>query len=115
LQVTASATGPISNAINFPVSFKSSGKLGDLDVSLGQTIAAGQVVPKLDTADLQAAVDQAQATLSQQQAAAAKIANGATAQTLDAAQTTVDNAQKTLDATGTSATTTMAAAPVSIP
>ncbi len=42
LQVTVSATGPISNAINFPVSFKSSGKLGELDGSLGQTIAAGE-------------------------------------------------------------------------
>src|ERR1700682_5088205 len=51
LKVTVSATGPISNAINFPLSFKSSGKLSELDVSLGQTITAGQVVAKLDTTD----------------------------------------------------------------
>src|ERR1041384_3161844 len=43
LQVTISATGPISNAVNFPLSFKSSGKLAELDVVLGQTVAAGQV------------------------------------------------------------------------
>src|ERR1700730_8623634 len=38
LQVTVSATGPITNPATMPLSFKSSGKLSELDVSLGQGV-----------------------------------------------------------------------------
>ena len=113
LQVTVSATGPVTNPSSVPLSFKSSGKLSEVDVSIGQHITAGQALARLDTTDLQAAVDQAQATLQQQQANLAKIAAGATPEQavvaqaqIDAAQTTLDSAQKSLQAgQGSSATT----------
>src|ERR1700736_4703453 len=43
LQVTVSATGPITNPSTIPLSFKSSGKLAQLAVGLGQQVVAGQV------------------------------------------------------------------------
>src|ERR687886_2681946 len=78
VQVTVSATGPITTPASVPLSFKSAGKLAEIDVSVGQHVTAGQVLARQDTTDLQAAVDQAQATLAQQQANLAKLAAGAT-------------------------------------
>ena len=60
--VAVSATGPITLPASVPLSFKTSGKLSEIDVSVGQTVTAGQVLAREDTTDLQAAVDQAQAT-----------------------------------------------------
>src|SRR5207244_12745002 len=80
VQVTVSATGPITTPASVPLSFKSSGKLNELDVAVGQTVTAGQVLAKEDATDLQAAVDQAQATLAQQEASLAKVQAGATPQ-----------------------------------
>src|SRR5207237_1289460 len=105
VQVSVSATGPVVAPSSVPLSFKSAGKLSELDVGVGQMVTAGEVLAKEDTSDLQAAVDQAQATLAQQQANLAKIAAGATPEAVvaaqaqvDAAQITLDNAQKSLDA-----------------
>src|SRR6266851_5227832 len=97
LQVTVSATGPITNPASVPLSFASAGKLSEIDVSVGQTVAAGQVLARIDTAALQIAVDQAQATLAQQQASAAKIAAGATPEQAALTQAQIDAAQTTLD------------------
>ena len=117
VQVTVSATGPIVAPTSIPLSFKSSGKLSEVDVSVGQTVTAGQVLAKVDTTDLQAAVDQAQATLAQQQANLAKLQAGATPEAIaaaqaqvDAAQVTLDNAQKSLAAAQTSANATVESA-----
>jgi multidrug efflux pump subunit AcrA (membrane-fusion protein) len=106
VQTTVSATGPITAPATIPLSFKTAGKLTEIDVSVGQTVTAGQVLAKEDTSDLQAAVDQAQATLNQQQANLAKLQAGATPEAVaaaqaqvDAAQTGLNNAQKSLDAT----------------
>src|SRR5262249_49389354 len=43
LQVAVSATGPVTNPQSVPLSFKSSGKLSEVDVSVGQQVTAGQV------------------------------------------------------------------------
>src|SRR5215471_10929496 len=58
LQVTVSATGPVTSPASVPLSFPSSGKLSELDVSVGQQVKAGQVLAKQDPTDLQSAVDQ---------------------------------------------------------
>src|SRR6266852_8885879 len=47
VQVTVSATGPITNPASVPLSFAGSGKLSEIDVSLGQTVATGQVLAKI--------------------------------------------------------------------
>ena len=117
VQVTVAATGPITNPASVPFSFASSGKLSEIDVSVGQTVAAGQVLAKIDTTALQIQVDQAQATLAQQQGAAAKVAAAATPEQaavtqaqIDAAQTTLDAGAKSLQASqATSATTIVTA------
>ena len=82
VQATVSATGPITTLSSVPLTFKTSGQLAEIDVGVGQTITAGQVLAREDTTDLQAAVDQAQANLQQQQANLAKIAAGATPEAL---------------------------------
>src|SRR5437588_2567122 len=116
LQVTVSATGPVTNPQSIPLSFKSSGKLAEVDVAVGQQVTAGQVLGKLDTTDLQAAVDQAQATLNQQQANLAKLQAGATPEQVAlaqaqvaAAQTSLDSAQKSLQATQTNSSASVSA------
>jgi multidrug efflux pump subunit AcrA (membrane-fusion protein) len=55
-----------------PLSFPNSGKLSEVDVTVGQAIAAGQVLAKLDTTAVEIAVDQAQSTLTQLQGMAAR-------------------------------------------
>src|SRR5712691_4936977 len=45
------------------MSFKSSGKIAEIYVSVGQQVTAGQPLAKLDTTDLEGALAQAQANL----------------------------------------------------
>src|SRR5438876_3161445 len=117
LQVTVAATGPITNPASVPLSFKSSGKLAEVDVAVGQQVAAGQTLARLDTTDLKIALDQANATLAQQQANLATVSAGATPQQIalaqaqvDTAQTTLDNAQKSLQSAQSGAATTLGSA-----
>ena len=56
LQVSVSATGPISNPTSIPLTFKSSGRLVELNVAVGDRVQAGQALARLDTNDLQAQV-----------------------------------------------------------
>ena len=56
LQVTVAATGPVTNASSIPLTFKSTGKLAEVDVTVGQQVKAGDVLAKLDTSDLQTAL-----------------------------------------------------------
>lgn len=93
---TVTATGPISAATSVPLSFKESGKLTSIKVSVGEQVTQGQVLTTLDTTDLQVALDQAKATLAQQQANLAKVQAGSTSTAVAAAQTTVDNAKQTV-------------------
>src|SRR3954453_10945831 len=79
------ATGPISSPSSLPLTFKSSGKLLELLIKVGDRVAAGQVLARLDTTDLEAQVAQAQATLAQNQANYDKLAAGATAEAVGAA------------------------------
>ncbi|MBV9547191.1 MAG: biotin/lipoyl-binding protein, partial [Chloroflexi bacterium] len=113
LQVTVSATGPITSPSNVPLSFKSSGILTELDVSVGQPVKAGQVLAREDTSDLEAQLAQAQSTFASQQANQAKVEAGVTPEQVAAAraqvnsaQTTVDSSQRSLDAVAANANST---------
>jgi HlyD family secretion protein len=115
LQVAVNATGPITNPLAVPLSFKNSGTLSEIDVSVGQAVKAGQVLAREDTSDLQNQVDQAQANLAAQQANEAKVMAGATPEQIaasqaqvNAAQTTLDGSQKSLQSTQAIATATVA-------
>src|SRR5262245_59562317 len=54
------ATGPISAPSTLPLNFKNSGKLAEVDVSVGDRVQPGDVLARLDTSDLQAQLAQAQ-------------------------------------------------------
>src|SRR4051794_1653543 len=68
IRSTISATGPITNPASLPLTFKSSGKLIDLRVQVGDRVTAGQVLAQLDASDLEANLAQAQSQLIQAQA-----------------------------------------------
>ena len=62
LQLTVSATGPITNR-QCATQLPKHGKLSEVLVSVGQTVTAGQVLARQDTTDLRIALGQAQASL----------------------------------------------------
>ena len=59
LALTVSGTGPVQAGI-YNLNFAISGQIAEIDVTLGQQVAAGQVLARLDTTALQAAVNLAQ-------------------------------------------------------
>ena len=107
---TVTATGPVAAAQTLPLSFKSSGKLADLKVSVGQTVKKGDVLAQIDPTDLQAALDQAKANLQQAEAAFAKAQQGATPEQIEAAQVALKNAQQAAADAASSAAATQASA-----
>src|ERR687886_754501 len=86
LITVVSGTGPITTAASLPLTFKSSGRLAELDVQVGDQVTTGQVLARLDTADLEAQVAQAKSNLSQQLANQAKVVQGPTAEQIGVAQ-----------------------------
>src|SRR5436305_972988 len=65
LVAAVSATGPVTSPTSLALTFKANGRLAELDVAVGDKVVAGQVLAKLDAADLQAQLAQAQAQLAQ--------------------------------------------------
>ncbi len=102
--LSVSATGPLQSSV-YNLVFTGTGKIAEIDVTLGQTVAEGQVLAKLDKTSLQDAVDQAQAgvlaaqtSLSNAQANLNKTQAQSNAST-QSAQTTLNNAQASLSTT----------------
>jgi HlyD family secretion protein len=95
--VTVTATGPVSAVNVLPLTFKESGRLGDLKASVGDKVTKGQVLADLDTTDLKNTLDQAKANLLVQQSALAKLQAGPTAAQKDVAQASVDSARSSAD------------------
>ncbi|HEY8744115.1 MAG TPA: biotin/lipoyl-binding protein, partial [Chloroflexota bacterium] len=96
IAVGVNATGPVSTAASIPLTFKNSGLLTKVLVKPGDTVQAGQVLAQEDTADLQHALDQANAQLAQQQAALQKLLAGPTPQQLAVSQQAINTAQSNL-------------------
>ncbi len=71
LTVSASATGPVQSNV-YNATFGTTGKVAEIDVTVGQTVKVGQKLAKLDTKLLQDAVDQANANSASDQVATAK-------------------------------------------
>jgi RND family efflux transporter MFP subunit len=61
--LTASGTGTLAPANTASFGFGTSGKITELDVKIGDTVEAGQVIGQLDNAEAQAAYKQAKRTL----------------------------------------------------
>jgi HlyD family secretion protein len=91
--VSVTATGPIAAVSTIPLTFKTSGKLAELKVSVGDHVKQGQVLATLDTTDLKTALGQTQANLDQAEANLAKVQAGPTTAQQDVAKASVDNAR----------------------
>jgi HlyD family secretion protein len=104
--LTVSATGPLQSAV-YNLVFTGTGKIAEIDVTVGQTVVKGQVLAKLDKTSLQDALNAAQAAvLSAQTAVNNAQANldKALAQSnanMQAAQDALNNAQASLATTQT--------------
>ncbi len=60
---TIAATGPVAAARAVPLNFKNSGRVAEINVKVGDTAEAGQILARLDPTDFQAQLRQAQANL----------------------------------------------------
>ncbi len=81
------------------LSFKTGGRLAESLVTIGQRVAPGQPLARLDTTDLQLAQVQAKANVTAAQAKYDLTVAGAAPQDVAVAQQSVDNAKKALDET----------------
>src|SRR5438034_5905558 len=104
--VSVTATGPVAAVSSVPLTFKTSGKLAELKVAVGDRVQPGQVLAVLDTTDLKTALAQAQATLDQADANLAKVQAGPTTAQKDVAQASLDNAKRSAANAQTSVATT---------
>jgi HlyD family secretion protein len=89
-------TGPIAASQAVPLNFKNSGKVAEIDVTVGDKVKAGQVLAKLDDSDLKAQLSQATANLANAQANLNKLRQGPTPTDVAAAQAAVDAAARAL-------------------
>ncbi|HLZ80588.1 MAG TPA: efflux RND transporter periplasmic adaptor subunit [Ktedonobacteraceae bacterium] len=102
--LSVSATGPLQSSV-YNLVFTGTGKIAEIDVSVGQTVMENQVLAKLDKTSLQDAIDQAQAgvlnaqtSLSNAQANLNKTQAQSQA-SIQAGQTALNNAQASLTTT----------------
>jgi len=102
--LSVSATGPLQSSV-YNLVFTGTGKIAEIDVSVGQTVMENQVLAKLDKTSLQDAIDQAQAgvlnaqtSLSSAQANLNKTQAQSQA-SVQSGQTTLNNAQASLTTT----------------
>src|SRR2546426_9086144 len=86
---SVAVSGSVAAMNQTKMTFKSTGKISDIYVSVGQQVTAGQPLAKLDTTDLEAALAQAQANL-----VTAQNNYGRTASTSGDAQRSLDQARQ---------------------
>jgi macrolide-specific efflux system membrane fusion protein len=77
---SVSAAGTVQTARDLSVNFQTSGRVTDVAVTAGQTVAKGQILGRLDPTDAKAAVSQAEASLASARANLAQAESGETAQ-----------------------------------
>lgn len=105
---TVAVSGAVNPAAQVRLNFKSSGRLADVMVKVGDQVAASQALARLDTSDTEIALRQAQANLLSAQARYDQTLAGATAEDIAIAKQTVDNATRMLEETRRSTTNDLA-------
>ena len=105
---SVSMSGNLVSAAESDLDFGASGKVTAVDVSVGQSVTAGETLATLDTTTLQATLAQAQATLASAQARLSLDQQGATASSLESAHAQVSAAQVSLQNAQTSYNDTVA-------
>ena len=89
---TVRLSGSVRSAAQYRLGFKLPGRLAERAVAPGDRVEAGQLLARLESADLQAAVVAAQARYDQ-------VLAGATPEDVASARLAVDTAQRTMDTT----------------
>ena len=93
-----SVSGTVLPAKWASVTFQGSGRIEELSVDVGETVVAGQLLARLDAAELRAAVSQAEASLSVAQATVAQVRTEARPEEIAAAKSAVAAATANLAA-----------------
>jgi len=88
------ATGTVNFPHSIPLTFKQAGQIVALNVKVGDSVKAGQVLAKTDDSSLQLTVTQQQAAVTSAQAKLQTLKESFNSQTLAAAQSTVAQAQQ---------------------
>lgn len=102
--LTVNSTGPLQSG-TYNLVFSGTGKIAEIDVTVGQTVKQGQVLAKLDKTSLQDAINTAQAQVLSAQAilngdeSSYSKTLGQSQASVNAAQTALTNAQNNLSTT----------------
>jgi HlyD family secretion protein len=96
LVATVNSTGTVQAVNSARLAFRGGGTLGEVFVKVGDTVAAGQPLARLDTKDLEIALRQQQANLSSAQARLAQTLAGASESDIQAAVASLASAQTQL-------------------
>lgn len=88
-----SATGTVAPAKKIELSFKTTGKIKNILVEVGDEVKTGQYLVRLDVGDLYIQVQRSRASLDLSKAKLAQLLAGATDEEIRVTQTAVDNAQ----------------------
>jgi HlyD family secretion protein len=100
LTISVSGSGSVAAARTVELPFQQQGTITTVDVHVGDTVKAGQTLATIDPADLQLALQQAQADLKSAEAKLQQAQHGsATPQDLASAQASLDSAKAQLDQT----------------
>ncbi len=91
-----SETGQVEKGDKINLSFQLSGTISDIYVVVGDEVEKGDILAKLDDAQLRIKADDAEAALELAEAQLNKLLAGATAQEIKIAETAVQNAQTAL-------------------
>lgn len=104
LRVTVSATGAVIPKRQLPLTFTTPGLVSEIVVEEGQTVAAGDVLARLDVSDLENAVQNVMIALQLQQIAYDALTSPARAVDVAAAEAALNAAQAQAGAASTGAT-----------
>ncbi len=99
LKQTVLATGQVTSSTDLNLSFKGSGIVARVNVQVGDTAKAGDILANLDQKDQLASLTSARGSLAAAQANYQKVLDGSSSETVAVAQRSVDVAQVSLDNT----------------
>ncbi|MCD6344306.1 MAG: efflux RND transporter periplasmic adaptor subunit [Anaerolineae bacterium] len=105
LRVTVDATGNVAPEQEVALAFLSPGTVAEVLVEEGERVEAGQPLARLDTADLEDAVAQAQIALSQAQVQLRQTLNGPTDESIASMEAALDSARANYNSLLSGATT----------
>ena len=97
LQSSVTATGTVAAPAQSKLTFKASGRLVELSVTVGDTVKAGQLIARLDDSDLQVAVAQARNSVASAEVKLAQAKEGPRAEDLRVSRAAVESARTKLE------------------